>query len=77
MSGLVPRARQKCMCVSSGSLEYRRLDRKAFYGLLRCGGCCLVCCWPGDTEIGYERSEPRAVYSTKLGVGVFTDWSEI
>ena len=31
----------------------------------------------GFSAIGYELSEPRAAYSTKLGVEVLTDWSEI
>ena len=34
-------------------------------------------CQVGFSAIGYELSEPRAAYSTKLGVQVFTDWSEI
>lgn len=31
----------------------------------------------GFSAIGYELSEPRAAYSTRLGVEIFTDWSEI
>jgi ribosomal protein L37AE/L43A len=50
VSGLVRRARQKCICPSCGSQAYQRIDRKGFHELLRCGGCSLLYRWPYETQ---------------------------